>query len=347
MANSSELFQTLRKYVRGQADKYDIERSDADIYRVIENPTRGMTEIQFEFENEGGLLKLLGASDDDIWFINAVTSPHSNYDFVDISTVEEDFKEGYNVFYDLNEENETLVIEILKVLDPRFDYSELGKDDTPNKRAASILLRLYEREVHNILDDYHTELNNGAREYAESFIDQELKSEMENSEVWFVRKWDTVSSTVGNLLMIYLKQGKVWLSFRRLLQDLYSDKKISGLSEDQYDYVSQGSFDKEAFNRNANLQLEKIRDKLEDDKNIQKFWEFYNRMTEKFKVGVTYNLPKLKGVQFRIKDFDKENMKVEVVLRSGLKTISRKVSEENFYNLLYQPELFYSEFGSV
>jgi hypothetical protein len=40
-------------------------------------------------------------------------------------------------------------------------------------------------------------------------------------------------------------------------------------------------------------------------------------------------------------------MKVEVVLRKGLKTVNRKVSEENFYNLLYQPEIFYSEFGSV
>lgn len=62
---------------------------------------------------------------------------------------------------------------------------------------------------------------------------------------------------------------------------------------------------------------------------------------------VMYNLPKLKGVTFMIKDFDKDEMKVEVILRKDLKSISRKVSEENFYKLLYQPELFASPFGDV
>lgn len=347
MVNSSELFPTLRKYVRGQSDKYDIERSDPDIYRVIEHPTKGMTEIQFEFKNDEDFLKLIGVSDDDIWFVNAITSPYSDYNFMDISTVEEDFKEGYNVFWDLNDENLDLCREILKVLDPSFDYSELGREESSNKRAASIFLKLYERETERILDDYHTELNRGARDYAESFIDEELKSELKDNEIKFVRKWDTVSVSVGNLIMLYLKGGKVWLSFRRLLQDLYSGNEISGLSEDQYDYVSQGNFDKESFNREVNWQLEKIKDKIDEDENLPNFIKFYDRITKNFKVGQTYDLPKLKGVQFRIKDFDRDNMKVEVVLRKGLKTVNRKVSEENFYNLLYQPEIFYSEFGSV
>jgi hypothetical protein len=55
----------------------------------------------------------------------------------------------------------------------------------------------------------------------------------------------------------------------------------------------------------------------------------------------------LKGVTFVIKGFDKDDMKINVDLRHGLKKISRKVSEENFYNLLYQPELFDFGFGNV
>ena len=55
----------------------------------------------------------------------------------------------------------------------------------------------------------------------------------------------------------------------------------------------------------------------------------------------------MKDTSFVIKGFDKDDMKINVDLRHGLKKISRKVSEENFYNLLYQPELFDFGFGNV
>ena len=74
-----------------------------------------------------------------------------------------------------------------------------------------------------------------------------------------------------------------------------------------------------------------------------------DRIKKKFKPNVSYHIPKLKdkGVTFVIKGFDKDDMKILVNLKKDLKQITRKVSEENFYNLLYQPELFDFGFGNV
>jgi hypothetical protein len=88
-------------------------------------------------------------------------------------------------------------------------------------------------------------------------------------------------------------------------------------------------------------------DKLESLENIKQFVAMTERIKKKYKVGVTYDLPKLPGVSFRIKDFDREKMKIDVTLRKGLQVVQKKLSEEDFYKLLYQPELFYSEFGHM
>lgn len=348
---SSELFQVLRKYVRGQADKYDLERSDPSVYRVIENPIKGLSQIQFEFKNDEDLLGKLDLSDDDIFFAQRVSSPYSNWGFRDISQIEDDFREGYILFDDLNEENLSKLKKILKILDAGHDYSDLGikyNEDT-NKIAAESLMRIYPREVNSMLDYWHSENESSATQLASESINSDLDAVLSTNDFKFVRRWDTISTTVGNLIMLYLKSGKVWESFTELFKDLYGDKTsgVGGWFDNSYDFENSTYFDKESLNRGIERELDKILENMEDDDKIKEYIDFYNRITSKFKVGVTYDLPKLKNVQFRIKDFDRENMKVDVVLRHGLKTVNRKVSEENFYKLLYQPELFHSEFGSV
>jgi len=344
---SSELFQTLRKYVRGQADRYDIERTEPSIHRVVENPVKGLTKIQFEFKNDEELLEALGVSQDDVFFVNHVYSPHSNWGFTDESRVFEDFEQGYIVFYELNEENLETMKFILKVLDPNYDYSDLPEENT-NKRAAEILLKVYPNQTNRILDDYHSEFEHAATQKAMEIIDEELTEELKKNEFTVARKWDTVSITVGELIMLYLKTGLVWLSFKDLFKELYKGEDQGwNWSEQSYEWGYNSDFDKESFNRDVAWQLDKIKDNIEEDENLPKFIEFYNRITKKFKPMVMYDLPKLKGVTFMIKDFDKDEMKVEVILRKDLKSISRKVSEENFYKLLYQPELFAGPFGDV
>jgi hypothetical protein len=61
---------------------------------------------------------------------------------------------------------------------------------------------------------------------------------------------------------------------------------------------------------------------------------------------VWYELPKDKKKSFRIKGFDKDDMTVSVELRLPTGFMTRKFNEEQFNNLLYQPELF-DLFGEV
>lgn len=345
---SSELFQTLRKYVRGQADKYDIERADPMVYRVVEDPVKGLTKIQFEFQRDDDLLKRLGVSDDDIYFVNNIFSPHHNWGFLDESQAMNDFLEGYIIFYVLSDENLDTLRYILKVVDPAFNYEELGSEESSNKRAAEIMMKVFPKETERIVDDYSSEVERAATEKATSVIDEELSEYLEKNEFKVVRKWDTISTTVGQLIMLYVKNGKVWLNFEDLFESIF-DEEDNGWnwSEESYEWAYNSDFDKASFNRDASWQIDKMQDRVDEDERLTEFVQLYDRITKKFKVGVAYELPKLKGVTFRIKDFDKDDMKIEVVLRKDLKSISRKVSEENFYKLLYQPELFDSLFGDV
>jgi hypothetical protein len=65
-----------------------------------------------------------------------------------------------------------------------------------------------------------------------------------------------------------------------------------------------------------------------------------NRVSKKFEVGKWHNLPKKKDVRFYIENFEKNPNKVIIKLSKALQQRSLKLSEENFYHLLYQPTLF-------
>jgi hypothetical protein len=154
LANSGELFQNLRKYVRGNIDKYELERSDSAIDRVIEDPIRGMTKLIFEFKDEDEFFNALNVSDDDAWFARVVSSSYSDgYSFRDDYMIDDDFKSGYVVFYDFDDENRDKLLSILSVVDPSFDYYDFPSEET-NKRAAEVMLKYFEKQTNSIVDDW-------------------------------------------------------------------------------------------------------------------------------------------------------------------------------------------------
>ena len=348
MANSGELFQNLRKYVRGTIDRYELERSDSSIYRVNENSTKGMTQIIFDFKDDDEFFGLLDLSDDDAWFAKVVDSSYSDgYTFRDYHQTKEDFRDGYSVFYEFNEENKEKLLSILSILDPTFNYENFPSEET-NKNAASVISKFFEKETDNIVDDWTTEMNSAANKSAAEYINNEIGRVLNENGFQLYSKYNSVKIDVGHLIMLYVKTGKAWLSFKKLFKEVYKDlKNIGGWAEDTYQYESESDFDKDSFNYYVDRQLSNMEEELEKIENLQSFTEMVTRINKQFKPNVAYNLPKLKGVTFVIKGFDKDDMKINVDLRHGLKKISRKVSEENFYNLLYQPELFDFGFGNV
>jgi hypothetical protein len=64
------------------------------------------------------------------------------------------------------------------------------------------------------------------------------------------------------------------------------------------------------------------------------------RILKKYNFERWYTLPKKKDVRFRIEGFEKNPNRIHVRLSKDMKGRDLKLSEENFYNLLYQPTLF-------
>ena len=72
--------------------------------------------------------------------------------------------------------------------------------------------------------------------------------------------------------------------------------------------------------------------------------DLVNKISKKYEFDKWYDVPKDNSLSFAIKQIDRDDMKILVVIdKKGegsrqVKTV--KMSEENFYNFLYQPELF-------
>ena len=146
--------------------------------------------------------------------------------------------------------------------------------------------------------------------------------------------------------MWYIRENSLQLSIDELLPKIFStnSNSIGGWQENSYEYQDSQKFDSVSFNNYVERQLDDILEKIEEgydgDFNIQDFVNMVDRVSKKFEVGRWHNLPKKKDVRFYIENFEMNPNKVIVKLSKALQQRELKLSEENFYHLLYQPTLF-------
>jgi hypothetical protein len=341
-----EFIKKLRDFSRGKASTKELEDSDSSIIEVIPADPRGQSKIIFDFGDDDNFLKMLDLSDDDIWFFNVINSHYSDYDFIDSYTVEEDWKEGYIVYGDLNDENMEKLKQISEVILPSKKFN-LNSEEY-RQELSSVLLDLFERETDNILSDYFVEKNREMTITARESINKELEKVVEDIGFYFKRKYDEVYTTPANIVMLAAKLGinKIdAMSMIKQLIEIYAGN-IGNWAEDQYEYQDYENFDNESFNNEVERQLDSIIEKLEDDVNVTEFLEFRKKILSKYDIDKVYKLPKDESIKFRIKNFDKDNIQVVVEFGGAKGVITRKFNEEQFNNLLYQPELF-DLFGEV
>jgi len=336
-----EFVKKLREFVRNQTSVRDLENSDGSILEIIPADPLGQSKIVFDFGDDDNFLKFLDLTDDDIWFFNVINSYYSDYEFMDSYTVDEDWKEGYIVYGDLNDENKEKLKKISEVILPSKEFN-LNSDEY-RQELSSVLSDLFERETDNILSDYFVEKNREMTITARESMNNELDKALESIGFAFKRKHDEIYTTAANLLMWTARYGITKIDAMSLIQKLIEDHggNIGNWAEDQYEYQDYDNFDSESFNNYVERQLDSILEKLEEDENLDEFIEFRKKILSKYKIKVWYELPKDKEKSFKIKDFDRDDMTVSVEMRTpegGFET--KKYSEEQFYNLLHQPELF-------
>ena len=342
---STNLIMTLRNFAKGKIGEdalYGLGESIYDVY--VKNPL-GQSIITFRFDDEKGFLESIGLDEQDIWFYQALFG-YNGYDFQDSYQIEQDFKEGYNVYYELNEENKELLKNIANIILPEKEYDI--ENEEYRMELSNLLLDLFPTEIDWILSDYEVEKEHEMNTVAKMAIKKEFDEPLENDGITFNYNQDEVSISVGNLLMNSLKLG-LWNetaeeALIRIIQESIGSNP-GGWYEQTYDYQDDEYFDRESFNREVNRQFNKIVEKMEEENEefytVKDYVDFKNRITSKFKPKTWYEVPKNKNILFYIESISFPNMSVNLNIKDKEKGLFKKLelSEENFTNFLYQYSL--------
>ena len=339
---SYDTFMALKDYSRGKIQKWELVDSDPDIYHVGEDRSnRGQSTIKLGF-NDDKFWGRVGLNDDDVWFMNAINSPYSDYEFIDSYSIKEDFRNGYSIFHELNEDNIEKLKQISRYIFPKkFDL----ENDEFKSGLSEKLLSSFKNETQDILDDYQSEKNREMTQVAQESIEKELTNYFNDFGFTYVAG-DEFTTTVANLVMWYIKENMVHVPIAELLPKIFQTNKIDvgGWQENSYEYQDAEKFDSDSFNNYVGRKLddiiEKIEDGYDDNANIQEYIDMVDRLSRKFQLNKWFNLPKKREVRFAIENFEMNPNKVVVRLQKDLKQRTLKLSEENFYHLLYQPTLF-------
>ena len=344
LVGTSNFIKILKLYARGQASERDLLDSDDSIYRIIPNKIPGQSELIIEFPDDNVFFKALDLGEDDQWFLNAVTSYYSDYEFMDSYIGEEDWKEGYIVYGFLNDENKKTLQKICSVVLPdlQVNFEELSYED--KQKINKTLIDLFPDEIDAIISDYVVEVNSEATQVARDRTSKEINDALENGGFELTQKYDRVKTTVANFIMwshlTKLTKIDAISLFNRII-DKTNKSRIGGWYENTYEFRDDDYFDAESFNREVERQFENILEKLEDEENpISEYLEFKKRISDKFSSDKWYDLPKNKTIKFKIESINRDQT---IKVRVGKNMVGDKVfnlTEEQFYQLLYQPQLF-------
>lgn len=346
LTGTANLIKSLRKFSKSEITARELEHSDPMITRVRVKEPLGLSTINIEFKNEDQFLKSIGLEEDDIWFAKMIESSYGDYEFFDSYSVEEDFKSGYIIYRLLDDDNLKKLEKISAIIVPEEEFDL--ENDAFKEILSERLISLFEREMDWIISDYAAEKNNEMTQTARQSVSEEISTMLSDLGFELERSYDVISTTVGNLLMWSIRMQLLRTDILSLFNQIVEShgKSIGGWQDNSYEFQDPENFDLLSFNRTAERNLDSILDKIEEDfsneeeKSIGNFIKMMNRIKSKFKMKVNYSLPKEKDISFSIKGFDRDDMKILITLRKGLKQINLKLTEDNFYKLLYQKELF-------
>ena len=346
---SIDSFVGLRRYVRGIIDKWELMGIDKTIEEVKEKDDRGLSELMLDLGNDS-ILKLIGLSEDDIWVYNVVTSSYGEaYEVYDSSTIVEDTVSGYGRFWsDLDDDNKKLLLDIAKYISPGVDLD----DEQSRGEFFKFLMEAYPKETNDIINDITNETNNAINNAMSDYVKSEVNSELESLGMT-THYGDSIKMTVNQVLAIYVEKDAYHLSIKKLFQSVFDDNRdssnIGNFSDEFYNINYEDKYDISSINRSINWNLEKILDATEDDAigdrdeiltNNKNYLDMIKSITTYFNINTWYKLPKNQNYSFRVDGFDRPELKVNVSLRTTDNQKSFKFTVDNFFKLLYQPELF-------
>ena len=335
---AGDSFFGLKNYAKGKINKYELMDSDPLIYNVTENRNNpAQSEIYLQFDNSEKLLEMLGLSEDDVWAAGRLGNYYQPYEYFDSYQQKQYFLEGHGMWHDLSDDNMDLVKNIFKLLG-KGDFD----GDQDRQTFAEEVYDLFPKLIDSLVNDYTYEKNHELNTTAAEGIRKEISDYVEDYG-FKLFGLEGLYITVADLISAYIQHNVPHLSIDKLLKKIFPEQSsLGGWAENMYEYQNDENFDKESFNKEAERIFEKIYEELEkNDEGYKSFLEMVDRVSNKFKKNVWYDLPKNKKYKIKIKGYDKKSgNKIDVIIVGPSYKREFKISEDGFYKLLYNLELF-------
>lgn len=331
-------FEILRAFVKGK----DYDNQIDNLFDEVRQRKLLGDSIVYLSSNFDDVTEMLGLDDDDTWFLNVVNG--SGYEFLDYYSARDDFKDNGIFFHHFDEDNKNLLKTVSQFLLPTREF-DLGSSEFEGDLARE-MMNSFPKETDNIIDEWIIRVNDAGNESARSVINDEIEYYLKKIDFGTDRHFSMLYTTVANLIYWYHRFAHYTLTVKELVNKILESEKsrsLGGWGDDPYAFAYNNQIDLVGFNRDVNWQLEKMVDYIEDQPSFKDFLDMANRIQSKFKMNVWYILPKQKNIVFRVIGFDKVSRKIAVEIRKNGDPHSTQnflLSEEDFYNLLYQYSLF-------
>ena len=335
----------LRAFSKGKISKDDLYNIDDSLHLIETKEPLGQSVITVKFEDDKEFFDEIELDEQDAWFMQALDS-YNGYEFNDSYQIEQDFKEGYNVYYELNDENKETLRNIATIIlsDKEFTID----DDEYRSELSEMLLDLFPGEIDNILGDFHSEKEHEMNTVAKEAIDKEFTKPLEDSGIHLNYRMDEVEITLADLYLGALQLNLFNSNAKEIITTIIKNSlggNAGGWYENFYEFQDSDKFDSESFNREVTREFEKIIEKLdersEEEYTVQDFIEFRNRVVSKYKLKTWYDNPKDKNLIFSIQSFNPHNMSVRLDVKTKDTGLFKKLDldEEQFNNFLHQYSL--------
>lgn len=335
----------LRNFSKGRISKDELYRLDDSIYDIDVNEPLGQSIITIQFEDDKELFKELDIDEQDIWFMEALNS-YNGYEFMDSYQVEQDFKDGYGIYYDLNDENLETLKGIATTILPNKEFSI--EDEEYKTELSEMLLNLFYDEMDYIFGDFAAEKDSEMNAVAKEAVKDEFERPLEENGINLNYDMDEVKITLADLYLGALQLNMFNSDAKEIIVAIMQKalgNNVGGWYENSYEFVDESKFDSKSFNNYVATQFEKISNKLDERSDefftVQDFVEFRNRIVSKYKLKTWYDNPKDNNIIFLIDSFDPGSMSVRLNVKTKDNGLFKqlRLDEEQFNNFLHQYSL--------
>lgn len=335
----------LRNFSKGRISKDELYRLDDSIDYIDVKEPLGQSVITIKFNDDKELLEDIDMDEQDVWFMQALNS-YNGYEFMDSYQVEQDFKEGYGIYYDLSTENVETLKGIATTLLPNKEF-DINNDEY-KLELSEVLLDSFPDEMDYIFGDFASEKEHEMNTVAKEAIQDEFEKPLEESGINLNYDMDEVEITLADLYLGALQLNMFNSDAKEIVSAIMKKtlgSNVGGWYENSYEFQDDSKFDSKSFNNYVATQFEKMEKKLQErsdeEYTVQDFVDFRNRITSKYKLKTWYDNPKDDNIIFLIDSFDPGNMRVRLNVKTKDNGLFKQLAldEEQFNNFLHQYSL--------